>query len=162
MLWSWRGLSGLRWAWRNGRGPHLDVSTMLRRGLCRLTSRAPTTARLASCGRWCHGDPYKGRGGGPNTPHKLSSCFPEWLKQSTYALAMCASSCLSTFLPPFGVIKLASVCGLGGVRWDVSMSLLFPDGWCGQACPHVFTEDDSLGSLAYQSVVPCAVLTVAS
>ena len=23
MLWSWRGLSGLHWVWRNGRGPHL-------------------------------------------------------------------------------------------------------------------------------------------
>ena len=23
-LWSWRGLSGLRWVWRNGRGPHLQ------------------------------------------------------------------------------------------------------------------------------------------
>ena len=24
MLWSWRGLSGLHWVWRNGRGPHLE------------------------------------------------------------------------------------------------------------------------------------------
>ena len=24
MLWSWRGLSGLCWVWRNGRGPHLQ------------------------------------------------------------------------------------------------------------------------------------------
>ena len=24
ILWGWRGLSGLRWAWRNGRGPHLE------------------------------------------------------------------------------------------------------------------------------------------
>ena len=24
MLWSWRSLSGLRWVWRNGRGPHLE------------------------------------------------------------------------------------------------------------------------------------------
>ena len=34
------------------------------------------------------------------------------------------------------------------------MSLLFPDGWCGQACPHVFTEDDSLGSLTCELPVP--------
>ena len=24
LLWGWRGLSGLRWAWHNGRGPHLE------------------------------------------------------------------------------------------------------------------------------------------
>ena len=24
MLWSWRGLSGFLWVWRNGRGPHLE------------------------------------------------------------------------------------------------------------------------------------------
>ena len=24
ILWGWRGLSGLRWAWRTGRGPHLE------------------------------------------------------------------------------------------------------------------------------------------
>lgn len=52
-------------------------------------------------------------------------------------LAMCKSSCFSTFLPPFGVIRRQCLrtagCEVG------SPCLCFPDGWCGQACPQVFT-----------------------
>ena len=29
ILWKWRGPSGLRWVWRNGRGPHLEGPSYL-------------------------------------------------------------------------------------------------------------------------------------
>ena len=68
MLWSWRGLSGLRWAWHNGRGPHLEVRQDLRlpllfglqpQGSCRVgtgesglvLSEEGNSACLSSCSR---------------------------------------------------------------------------------------------------------------
>ena len=43
ILWRWRGPSGLRWVWRNGRGPHLEAP---RKPLPRWLRSFPTTASV--------------------------------------------------------------------------------------------------------------------
>ena len=71
MLWSWRGLSGLHWVWRNGRRPHLEgrqepqasslfrTPTLRPQGPCRVGtgesglvfSEEGNSACLSSCSR---------------------------------------------------------------------------------------------------------------
>ena len=67
ILWRWRGPSGLRWVWRNGRGPHLE------------------------------GTPSISKNPGPGSPHACTVCSstlppPQPLCRQAAGSALCSGS----------------------------------------------------------------------
>ena len=111
ILWRWRGPSGLRWVWRNGRGPHLEGR---QEPQASSAFRTPTAGSLQSWDRrvrprlvWRNGTPLDSRVVHRITGH-LSSCvwnlrfYPDdaWGCQFPFVFCLHTQGCLRRGIQP--------------------------------------------------------------
>ena len=82
MLWSWRGLSGLRWAWRNGRGAQDIRPYSYSKGNSPRRASLPSPRLLMPCAGVCAAHPQvmsKVEGWGRNLGWEPAPWLPSWV-----------------------------------------------------------------------------------